>query len=72
MSELNNLSEQWQAARGNYLRRRWFLRDCGIGLAGVAAATLMGDEARTSTDSGMPMQVRWHPARHTLNLGPNG
>ncbi|WP_009958870.1 DUF1501 domain-containing protein [Verrucomicrobium spinosum] len=29
----------------NYLKRRWFLRDCGLGLAGIAANSLLAREA---------------------------
>ncbi len=31
------------------LRRRWFLRDCGMGLAAMAAGTLMAQEASAAT-----------------------
>ena len=34
-----------QAARAQYLSRRWFLRDCGVGLAGIAASSLLAAEA---------------------------
>ena len=33
------------AARARYLSRRWFLRDCGIGLAGIAASSLLAAES---------------------------
>src|SRR5690348_531772 len=31
--------------RAQYLSRRWFLRDCGVGLAGIAAHSLLLSEA---------------------------
>lgn len=31
------------------LRRRWFFRDCGMGLAGMAASALLAGEARAAT-----------------------
>ncbi|MFN0019863.1 MAG: DUF1501 domain-containing protein [Pirellulaceae bacterium] len=40
-----NLATQLQAARAQYLSRRWFLRDCGLGLAGIAASSLLSAEA---------------------------
>lgn len=36
-----NINRDLQAARASYLRRRWFLHDCGLGLAGIAASALM-------------------------------
>ena len=33
-------------ARAELLRRRWFLRDCGIGLAGIALGTLLARDAQ--------------------------
>jgi hypothetical protein len=39
-----NLSQQLHAARARYLSRRWFLRDCGVGLAGIAAHSLLSAE----------------------------
>ena len=36
------------AARARYLSRRWFLRDCGIGLAGIAASSLLASEAKSA------------------------
>ena len=36
---------QLQAIRAQYLSRRWFLRDCGMGLAGIAAHALLASES---------------------------
>ncbi|MEX2027123.1 MAG: DUF1501 domain-containing protein, partial [Pirellulaceae bacterium] len=33
------------AARARYLSRRWFLKDCGIGLAGIAAGSLLAADS---------------------------
>jgi hypothetical protein len=46
-----NLIGQFQQDRAKYLTRRWFLRDCGIGLAGIAAGSLVADEARAKAPS---------------------
>lgn len=37
-----------QSARAALLTRRWFLRECGIGLAGMALTTLMARESRAA------------------------
>ncbi|MCU0875064.1 MAG: DUF1501 domain-containing protein, partial [Pirellulaceae bacterium] len=44
-----NLSQHIQEARARYLSRRWFLRDCGLGLAGIAAGTLLASEAAAAS-----------------------
>jgi hypothetical protein len=44
-----HLTQHLQAARARYLSRRWFLRDCGIGLAGIAASSMMAAEANAET-----------------------
>jgi hypothetical protein len=46
-----NLTSQLQIARAQYLSRRWFLRDCGLGLAGLAASSLLSQEARANAPS---------------------
>src|SRR5438046_399337 len=40
-----NLAQELRQACGRYLSRRWFLRDCGVGLAGIAASALLANEA---------------------------
>jgi hypothetical protein len=37
-----------QAAHATALTRRWFLRECGVGLAGIAAASLLARETRAA------------------------
>ena len=41
MSLLNELSQQ----RALFLTRRWFLRDCGVGLAGIALNSLLASDS---------------------------
>jgi hypothetical protein len=40
--------EDLPVARTASLTRRWFLRDCGVGLAGIAAASLLAREGRAA------------------------
>ncbi|HEY3967295.1 MAG TPA: DUF1501 domain-containing protein [Planctomycetaceae bacterium] len=46
-----NLNSELQQARAKLLARRWFLRDCGIGLAGLAAGSLLAGEGRAAAPS---------------------
>ena len=52
------IHEELQRARATYLSRRWFLRDCGLGLAGVAAHALRSEEARGAGPSANPLAPR--------------
>ncbi len=49
MSAPMNITQQLHAARAQLLSRRWFLRDCGVGLAGIAAHSLMAGEGRAAS-----------------------
>lgn len=40
-----------------YRSRRWFLRDCGVGLGSIAAASMLAEEA-SATDSSDPLAVK--------------
>src|SRR6185437_6718113 len=46
-----NLSQEIRRERARYLTRRWFLRDCGVGLAGIALSSLMARDAKAATSS---------------------
>jgi hypothetical protein len=50
-----SLAHQLSAARARYLSRRWFLRDCGIGLAGIAASSLLTADSRAAPKSDNPL-----------------
>jgi hypothetical protein len=41
-----NIAQRLSQIRAQYLSRRWFLRDCGVGLAGIAAHSLLAAEGR--------------------------
>src|SRR5687768_44275 len=40
-----NWSNEFHAARARLLSRRWFLRECGVGLAGIALNSLLARDA---------------------------
>ena len=46
-----NLAQELHQACGQYLSRRWFLRDCGVGLAGIAASALLANDAPRAADA---------------------
>ncbi|MGH7140257.1 MAG: DUF1501 domain-containing protein [Pirellulales bacterium] len=46
-----NPIQQFQHAYSQTLTRRWFLRDCGVGLAGIATHSLLASEARADGSS---------------------
>ena len=56
---MNTLNDQLQAARARLLARRWFLGECGVGLAGIAASALAAGEARAhAPQSANPLAPR--------------
>jgi hypothetical protein len=42
---MQRFSDELRAARAAAVTRRWFLRECGVGLAGIAATSLLAREA---------------------------
>ena len=48
-------------------RRRWFLSQCGVGLAGIAATSLMAEERRSS----LGPRIRWHPNNRISRAKPS-
>ena len=59
MNATMNLTRELQQAQAQFLSRRWFLRDCGIGLAGIAAGSLMACEAGAKTPAAQnPLTAR--------------
>lgn len=44
-----NYDQQYQKLRAQYLCRRWFLRDCGLGLAGIAASAMHHAELKADS-----------------------
>jgi hypothetical protein len=46
---MKRASEELQSAQAAFVTRRWFLRECGVGLAGIAAASLLAQERAAAT-----------------------
>src|SRR5262245_57728479 len=53
-----NLFHELSDARRRELTRRWFFRDCGIGLGSMALASLLGDSAAAAPSPVDPMAPR--------------
>src|SRR5215475_5863701 len=54
-----NHAPELRRVYGQYLSRRWFLRDCGVGLANIAAGALLADAAAWAAPaSGDPLAPR--------------
>ncbi len=53
-----NLATNLHAERARLLSRRWFLRDCGVGLAGVALTQMLAREARAAAPATNPLAPR--------------
>ncbi|HEY0984275.1 DUF1501 domain-containing protein [Schlesneria sp.] len=54
MTQQNEL----KTAMARYLSRRWFLRDCGVGLAGIAAGALAARTGLGASSAPNPLAVR--------------
>ena len=53
-----NLQQPLQTELARYLSRRWFLRDCGVGMAGIAASALTARHANAAAESTNPLAPR--------------
>lgn len=59
-----NLFHDLHAAKARYLSRRWFLRDCGVGLAGIAASSLLAkDGYAAASDNPLAPKEPHYPAK---------
>jgi len=45
------IAQERRQVRARSLSRRWFLRDCGVGLAGIAAHSILAGESRANAAS---------------------
>ncbi|HEX7378284.1 MAG TPA: DUF1501 domain-containing protein [Pirellulales bacterium] len=52
------LTEEFHRRRAERLTRRWFLRDCGVGLAGIATHALLNSEIKAAAASRNPLAPR--------------
>ena len=55
---MKSLENHLQSAQADHLSRRWFLRECGIGLAGMAATSLAARDGFTAPNSTNPLAPR--------------
>ena len=53
-----NTSQLLQVAQAQYLSRRWFLRECGVGLASIAAQSLLAGDRRVNAAAEHPLAPR--------------
>ena len=53
-----NHTQSIQEAIARYVSRRWFLKDCGLGLAGIAAGALASRQSEAVPKADNPMAVR--------------
>src|SRR5689334_19641772 len=59
-----NLFHDLHAAKARYLSRRWFLRDCGVGLAGIAASSLLAQDGYAApSDNPLAPKEPHYPAK---------
>lgn len=57
------MSDEFQNLHAQLLRRRWFLRDCGVGLATLAARSLLASETAKPAANPLAPQAPHHPPR---------
>jgi hypothetical protein len=48
---MNSSNSEFHDARATWLKRRWFLKECGVGLAGIAAAHCLANESTAEPPS---------------------
>ncbi|MEI8211481.1 MAG: DUF1501 domain-containing protein [Planctomycetota bacterium] len=49
---MNSKNSELHDARATWLKRRWFLKECGVGLAGIAAAHCLANESTAEPPAG--------------------
>jgi uncharacterized protein (DUF1501 family) len=60
-----NLLNELASERSRHLSRRWFFKDCTLGLGGIALASLLGDRTQAAVAAPNPLAPRapHHPPR---------
>jgi Protein of unknown function (DUF1501) len=56
-----NITHNLDLERRRFLTRRWFFRDCGLGLGSVALASLLSDRSLAAPGTGDPLASRQPP-----------
>ena len=51
-SNMMNLAQELNEARARLLRRRWFLKDCSVGLGSLAALELLAGDSSAQESAG--------------------
>jgi hypothetical protein len=51
-------AEEMRVARARQLSRRWFLQECGVGVAGLALSSLLAKEAAARPATAKPLAVK--------------
>ena len=54
------IHQELQCERARYISRRWFLRDCGVGLAGLMLNSLAGNSAAAANAEGASRSLLSH------------
>ena len=57
----DTMINQIQAERSLFWKRRWFLRECGVGLAGVALHSLLAEDGHSAETSRPALQPHFVP-----------
>src|ERR1044072_867495 len=77
MNARASLTQEWHAERARFITRRWFFRQCGVGLGSIALGTLMGADkslgAVSAADPLAPRQPHFKPkAKRVIYLFMGG
>lgn len=67
MNRTTALQQAFQEARA-FQSRRWFFKECGVGLGLAALHSLMGDKASAAPLGGIP----WPQKNRLFERGPSG
>jgi hypothetical protein len=64
-----NLTQHLSEEQRRFLTRRWFFRDCGVGLGSIALGSMLQDSARASANPMAPKQPHFPgKAKHVIYL----
>lgn len=66
-----NLDRQIHREHGRLITRRWFFRDCGVGLGGIALTNLLTQTLGLAATERARRRIRWRRASRTSRPGPS-